>query len=695
MNDHGRREEYDQLTAELDSLKRRVTNIPATQFELRRKLCAGLGLDEASVPFAGELLKVREEAADWEGAAERLLRSFGQSLLIEDAQYRRVAAWVDANDLRGRLVYFRAAERRERLPELHRDSLVRKLAIRPDSAFHAWLTRELALRFDFACCASVEEFQNEAQAITRAGQVKQRGGRHEKDDRHRIDDRARYVLGWENQEKIKALEARAKLMASQLSEIRTSINSVRVEQDEVNLKIDALSRLDSYSGFEAIDWRAATKELAALAKEKQELESQSKKLAGLRREEAATKKSQAELVGRRDRAVEERGGVLDRIKRAEDARKRASKTLSEYCPDEFERHVDRLQAMRLEASRSKISSVDAIDDIQANVARSLLRETRERTGQLGKLRARVSELMTEFRREYVQETDEFDATVESADEYRNMLQRLRNDDLPRFEDRFKRLLNENTIREVANFQSLLDRERETIRDRIARINDSLAQIQYNRGRYIKLENHPSRDQEIREFRRQLARCTEGSLSGSADEQYSEGKFREVKKVIDRLRGREGLADMDRRWAAKVTDVRNWFEFAASERRVEDHSEYEHYSDSGGKSGGQKEKLAYTILAASLAYQFGLEWTSVPSRSFRFVVLDEAFARASDESAEFALTLFAELHLQLLIVTPLQKIHVIEPFVKSVSYVEIENDQHSRLLNMSIQEYQEQKQLRSA
>jgi uncharacterized protein YPO0396 len=71
----------------------------------------------------------------------------------------------------------------------------------------------------------------------------------------------------------------------------------------------------------------------------------------------------------------------------------------------------------------------------------------------------------------------------------------------------------------------------------------------------------------------------------------------------------------------VTDVRNGFLFAASERWREDGSEYEHYSDSGGKSDGQKEKLAYTILAASLAYQFGLEWGAVRSRSFRFVVID--------------------------------------------------------------------------
>ncbi len=149
--------------------------------------------------------------------------------------------------------------------------------------------------------------------------------------------------------------------------------------------------------------------------------------------------------------------------------------------------------------------------------------------------------------------------------------------------------------------------------------------------------------------------------------------------------------MDRRWTAKVTDVRNWFVFAASERWREDDTEYEHYADSGGKSGGQKEKLAYTVLAASLAYQFGLEWGAVRSRSFRFVVIDEAFGRGSDESANYGLRLFEQLNLQLLIVTPLQKIHIIEPFVSGVGFVHSNDGRNSVLRNLTIEEYRAEKQ----
>lgn len=141
---------------------------------------------------------------------------------------------------------------------------------------------------------------------------------------------------------------------------------------------------------------------------------------------------------------------------------------------------------------------------------------------------------------------------------------------------------------------------------------------------------------------------------------------------------------------RVVDVRNWFTFGAAEIDRESGVEFEHYTDSDGKSGGQKEKLAYTILAASLAYQFGPEWAASTSRDFRFVVIDEAFGRGSDESTRYALDLFAKLGLQLLIVTPLQKVHVIEPYVDSIGYVDNPTGSRSRVHTLTIEEYRERR-----
>ena len=82
-----------------------------------------------------------------------------------------------------------------------------------------------------------------------------------------------------------------------------------------------------------------------------------------------------------------------------------------------------------------------------------------------------------------------------------------------------------------------------------------------------------------------------------------------------------------------------------------------------------------------------------SRSFRFVVIDEAFGRGSDESAQYGLRLFSQLNLQLLIVTPLQKIHIIEPFVNNVGFVHSADGRVSMLRNLSIEEYHEEKAAR--
>ena len=185
---HQGKEQHQQLTGEIDSLKARRSNIPAEQIRMRAALSEALELRADDVPFAGELLQVREEEQEWEGAAERLLHNFGLSLLVPDGHYKRVSDWVDRTHLRGRLVYFRVrASVRGKPQTLHPDSLVRKLAIKPDSPFYDWLERELAHRFDFACCATGEQFRRETRAVTRNGQVKSRGERHEKDDRHRLD----------------------------------------------------------------------------------------------------------------------------------------------------------------------------------------------------------------------------------------------------------------------------------------------------------------------------------------------------------------------------------------------------------------------------------------------------------------------------------------------------------------------------
>jgi uncharacterized protein YPO0396 len=685
------RTEHEQLDADIKSLQSRRSNIGRAQVSMRRAMCEALNVDEEQMPFAGELLQVAEEEHDWEGAIERMLHNFGLSLLVPDELYPRVAAWVDKTHLGARLVYFRVRESRStQVAQLKENSLARKLRIKPDSPFYPWLEREVARRFDVTCCTSAEEFRRETKGITRAGQIKAPGERHEKDDRHRIDDRSRYVLGWSNAAKIAALEEKAHKLQDEMAQVGKRIATLQREQSILKQRLEILSKLDEYPDFAELNWRPLALEITHLEEEKQHLEQASDVLhtlgEQLREVEQSLIKTEAELR----QAYADEARTQQKIADAQQQRQEALSIYEEASAMQQE-HFSRLPDLYAEALQNQKLTLEGGEKREREMREWLQTRINNKNRALAHLRDKILDAMRCYRTDYPLETQEVDVAVESGPDYQEMLEQLQADDLPRFEARFKELLNENTIREVANFQSQLNRERETIKERIARINESLIQIDYNPGRYIVLEAQPAPDVDIRDFQTELRACTSGTLSATAEEQYSEEKFLQVRRIIERFRGREGQTEQDRRWSAKVTDVRNWFAFAASERWREDDSEYEHYADSGGKSGGQKEKLAYTVLAASLAYQFGLEWGAVRSRSFRFVVIDEAFGRGSDESAQYGLRLFAQLNLQLLIVTPLQKIHIIEPFVSSVGFVHNEDGQASVLRNLSIEEYRARKQ----
>ena len=693
------RQQHAERAEEIQSLKARQSNLPAEQITLRSALSQALGIAEAELPFAGELVQVREDERDWEGAAERLLRSFGLSLLVPDAHYAAVSDWVERTHLRGRLVYYRlrstAGRGSSELPSLHPASLVRKLAIKPDTPCYDWLEQEIARRFDVACCADAAQFRRETRAMTRAGQIKAPGERHEKDDRHRLDDRSRYVLGWSNHAKIAALSAQQQQLEVRLGQIGGDIARHEDERRQLAARLTALATLSAFGDFAEIDWSTVAAQIATLQAEHSELEASSDLLREL---SLRLTQAQRDLATVNSEIVEktgERGKLEGKREEREEQARTTAEIVATLPPATLAAANAQLQPLYPGAVETQTLSLESCDKREQEFRTWLQKQIDSKNSSLSILEGKIIKAMAAFNNEFKLETSEIDASLAAAFEYQKLLDRLQADDLPRFVERFKELLNVNTINEIANFNAQLAREREEIIDRITLINLSLTRIDYNPGRYIRLEAQATPDAEIRDFISDLRACTEGALTGSDDALYSEAKFLQVKKIIDRFRGREGHSELDRRWTAKVSDVRNWFLFGASERWREDDSEHEHYADSGGKSGGQKEKLAYTILAASLAYQFGLEWGEVRSRSFRFVVIDEAFGRGSDESAQYGLRLFAQLNLQLLIVTPLQKIHIIEPYVASVGFVHNDNGRDSRLRNLSIQAYREEKARQAA
>jgi uncharacterized protein YPO0396 len=297
--------------------------------------------------------------------------------------------------------------------------------------------------------------------------------------------------------------------------------------------------------------------------------------------------------------------------------------------------------------------------------------------------------MQDYKNVFPAETLELSVEIESLPEFIREYEKIINEGLPEHENRFKEMLNKNTIQDISVFESKLDAHSKQIKKKIDEINKHLKEIEFNKGTYIELSTESSSDKEIRDFKKDLKDCFADIFDDS--DAYTENRFYMVKKFLDRFMSNE---NKDTEWTKKVTDVRNWFLFSASERFFEDGSEKEYFSDSAGKSGGQKEKLAYTILASALAYQFGLVYGEPRSKSFRFVTIDEAFGRGDDESTQFGLELFKKLNLQLLVVTPFQKIHIIENYINTVHIVSNSEGNNSEIQYLTAEEYKQEKRQRN-
>ncbi len=673
------------LEKELDSLRQRKSNIPRKNLELRRELASALDLDENALPFVGELLQIGEDAEQWEGAIERLLHNFGLSLLVPDPLYSQVSRYVDQTHLRGRLVYFRVRESdaRQSGKTLQPDSLANRLRIKPESEFYPWLEAQLQKRFDFICCHDLDRFRRLPKAITPSGQIKSGGQRHEKDDRRSIHDRSLYVLGWSNAEKIKTLEGKSLQLKNENRRLTDLLTGLATEQQGQNEKRDAVRDLLKFEDYSELDWNPTVRRIQTLQEEKSEIERSSDRLQTLRDQLELTRNELELKENRQSELGQDAGGQKERLKNRRHELTEARQLIDLLTAEERDTWfpgIDPFCARNL--------NLQNIDKAQREVREAIQQQLDNDANRVKRLTEKLIGAMQAYKNAYPAETAEVDAGLEALNEFETMLQALQEQDLPRHEQNFKRLLNEGTINSVALFQNQLDKERQQIREKIGTINGSLGEIEYNPGTYIELVMDKTQDPEVRDFQQELKQCLADTLEGS--ELYNEAKFLQVKALIERFNGREGLIDSDRKWTRKVTDVRNWFSFSASERWQEDGSEREFYSDASGKSGGQKEKLAYTILASALAYQLGLEWGAVQSRSFRFVVIDEAFAKGSDESTRYGLELFKKLHLQLLIVTPLQKIHVIEDYIRSVHFVHNEGGSNSVLRNLTLEEYRAEK-----
>lgn len=662
---------------ELRTLAARKSNIRGELQQLRKFIADGVGCSEDDLPFAGELLQVREDEKPWRGAIERLLGKFSTSILVSDALYPKVRRFVNETNLRQNLSYHLAGNSNQARA---RDGLTARAAFRKLEAapgpFNGWLQAEIRSRFNHECIDSPEELGRFEYALTREGQV--RGGRslHEKRDRYQVDDEQQWSLGWDNAERRWLYEARRTGLRNQLAE------AVHQEQAKANALTSRVRTLQHVAVLKSANWTEI--DTQGLDRRKAEIEGEIKRIrSGSKDLEALDKQvdDQRQVLEKRNGEVaRERNALRDAQRRREEWRKdleelEADASYVEPTPAQLSGLDIRFAAVSQVMSRPV--SIATISDIGGKVQRALSDELRQVSDEAASLRIKIEKAFTEFKNRWPLEAAEMDTSVESAQAYFGLLETLERDRLPEFERRFKDMLQSQSDQYLATLQRKLSDEARSIENKIDLVNEALRKAPFGRGTFLEIRSRPIHQQDVQAFRGQLKDALAQSFNAEAA--ASDPRFHKMKAIVERLGSTKAE---DERWRATVLDVRQHVEFLARETNDEG-AEVETYAGGGGKSGGQRQKLTTTCLAAALHFQLVAESEEYPR--FAPVAMDEAFDKADHEFTTIALGIFRSFGFQMIVATPMKAVTTFEPFIGGATMVSIRDKRYSTPLPLTVQQ----------
>jgi uncharacterized protein YPO0396 len=237
------------------------------------------------------------------------------------------------------------------------------------------------------------------------------------------------------------------------------------------------------------------------------------------------------------------------------------------------------------------------------------------------------------------------------------------------------------------FNTRLEQHDSAIRERIEQVNAALQEVPFSPTTRVRLVPKTNRSEEVRKFKAELRNCISGGINPTDEDRTR--IFGNIRELIEKF-GKDPV------WTQRVTDARNWFDFGISEVDNSSGREVNYFAASSGKSGGQKTRLAFTILASAIAAQYGLAGFGDQSHTFRLVVIDEAFARTDEENSQLALELFKSFGLQLVIVSPFDaKARIVEDYVDTFHLATNPDRNNSALRRATRADYDAARELHDA
>ena len=691
------------------SMKTTNSNIDDRLTSIRDRLADSLHIPYQEIPFMGELMEVKKSEKAWEGALERLLHPSSVQLLVPENYYHQTVSFMEKTQLHLKFTYLLvpSGELDQDVPTLEEKegSVLHKLHIKEDSPFTGFLYRTIQKQYPHICCKQ-EEFEKLPFAITQAGQIKYNGRFHQKDDRFDIHDRRGYAMGFSNREKLQALMQEAQERQIELLRIQKIISSLHEQQRTIQTYQHSISALLEYRDFAEIDYQSVQKLIEETQKKIAELEKGSPILQKLRQErkqqEDKLKETEAESRKVHSAADFANAAMKDYqslAKRFADALRLGFAFLDEDIRM-FENWIENKE-ISITGNALRVTA-KTVDQWESAFSKRFRMKTDKVTYDQMELKQVLENLMRAYRNtpEFRPYITHLSAHIDCREAYVEDLNQIRENHLVALREKFNDQYKRELLSQFLTFKSQLEMENERIRSEVADLNSVLKSIPYDKQTYLQIECEATKNSIVQSFRRDLGECTKfnDAINGQGF-QITDEQRNQVQTILHALRGPNLYPENDdnaraRREAIErqklCIDPRNRHRFSVSKRDIHTGEIQGVLYSSGAKSSGEGEKFAYIIMMACFANRFGLRNRALNNGScLKFIIIDEAFTKFSEENCVDVLELMRQLGIQTLFITPLQKLSIFEHYVQSVILTQNPMKKASSAYQFSYEEFKQE------
>lgn len=641
-------DQHAKTNQELAEVRQRPgSNIPPAQQKFRHELALQLGLSEDEVPFVAELVEVKADEKHWRGAIERAIGGERLRLLVEAKHTQAALDFINSRDnhlhVRVHEAHVEGAS-----AQFFDDGFTRKLNFKPH-ALREPLKRLLA-GIDRHCVADARSLRETEHAMTAEGLMSGRKRFFDKDDAKSLH--RDWMTGFDNRDRITALEATLEQLGE---ELRLAKDKERQAQQQADSVRNGLALLDAIEKtvFEDIDLPGAQAELRQLdsdlarllapqsdAAQAQQRWDQARSVEkGLRDEEVIVKANLQNLKSQQIEASDRLARLNARIGAGLDER---DKALAAHFPpvdaialneldDEERRRTEKLQ-----------DRIDALSTRRGNIERTLVARMKD-----------AKQLDTGALAETGSDLEDIPAFLER-------LRVLEEEALPEKLRRFIDYLNQSSDQGVTQLLAEIDVEVSEIEDRIANLNATLERVDFQPGRFLRLDPARVDHESLQTLRRARASLRSAQLKDDQGESHYAALLEVVRLLRDAVDRRKTQS------AQALLDPRYRLTFAVLVIERESGKTIEKRTSSQGGSGGEKEIIASYVLTASLSYALCPPGSSRPL--FGAIVLDEAFSKSSQAVGGRIIRALAEFGLHPLFVTPNKELRLLREHTRSAIVV---------------------------